>query len=255
MTRLGRVAASLAVRGLRSTRHDGRRRFELIARELSLGATARTALVGPTGCGKSSLLEVLSLARRPAAVQSFTITEAPSGHLADIGAAWRRRDDTALTRLRGRLFGYVPQSGGLLAALTVGDNIALPLRLNGRRAVARVAALAERLSIGDVLRAYPKDLSVGQARRVAIARALAHEPAIVVADEPTAALDAATAEDVMALMTAAAEDGGAGLLVATHDRDLAARFGFRFVEAEMDRGFDLDGVAWRSTRFAAAAEE
>ena len=146
----------------------------------------------------------------------------------DVGAAWRRRDDAFITALRARCFGYVQQIGGLLGFLSVRQNIALSLDILGVAEDGRIGALAEALGIAALLDAYPNDLSVGQRQRVAIARALVHEPALVLADEPTAALDIGTA--------------------ATHDERLARDFGFRLVRAETDI---QDRRQW--TRFAYAA--
>jgi putative ABC transport system ATP-binding protein len=231
---------------MRRVRADRERTFELDVPRLRVRAGERLALVGRTGSGKSSLIEVLAVAAAPDALDTFVLTPR-EGAPVDIGRAWARADDRMLTRARARLFGYVQQVGGLLGFLSVRRNIGLPLEILGRARGDRVASLAEELEIDDLLEAYPGDLSVGQRQRTAIARALVHGPAIVLADEPTAALDLAMAGRVMGLMTAAAERHGTCLILATHDERLAREFGFRFVGAETR----VEGRAMR-TRFVDA---
>ena len=222
----------LRLNGMHRIRADRERVFRLELTALRVRAAERLAFVGPTGSGKSSLIEVIAVAQAPTRVERFEIRRFGDERPIDLGAAWDRQDDPFLTRVRARSFGYVQQVGGLLGFLTVRDNIALSLDMLGRTDRGRVRDLAAALDVAGMLSAYPGDLSVGQRQRVAVARALVHEPAIVLADEPTAALDLAMARRVMGLMTDAAERAGTCLILATHDEDLAAEFGFRFIRAE-----------------------
>jgi putative ABC transport system ATP-binding protein len=192
---------------------------------LELPRGSAYAAAGPSGCGKSTLLDLLALALRPDQCGAFVLSPAGDGRGLDIAAAWAHRGDAKLGAARRRHIGYVLQTGGLLSFLTVRDNIALPARLNRASAGERIAALAERLGIADQLRKYPADLSVGQRQRVAIARALVHRPALVLADEPTAALDPENADVVMDLLVEQTRAEGATLIVATHDRERAASHG------------------------------
>jgi putative ABC transport system ATP-binding protein len=190
---------------------------------LTLPRGAAFAAAGPSGCGKSTLLDLIALALRPDSCGAFVLSPAGDSGDVDIAEAWASGDEAALGAARRRHIGYVLQTGGLLSFLSVRDNIALPARLNGSSDTAHVAALAERLGIADQLAKRPAELSVGQRQRVAIARALVHRPALVLADEPTAALDPETADVVMELLVERTRAEGATLVVATHDRERAAR--------------------------------
>ena len=171
------------------------------------------ALMGPSGCGKSTLLHLCGAMDRPTA-----------GRLAIEGRDLAGLDDDALTRLRRDRIGFVFQFFNLLPTLTLGDNIALPCLLAGAavsEAEARAKALADRVGIGDRLAHYPQQVSGGEAQRAAIARALVHQPALVVADEPTGNLDSANGATVLALLAELNRDLGITILLATHSEDVA----------------------------------
>jgi putative ABC transport system ATP-binding protein len=150
----------------------------------------------------------------------------------DAAALWQRGAGDALARLRAQSFGYVLQTGGLVPFLSVGANAALAQDLAGRRDAARIAALAERLGIAGLLARMPETLSVGQRQRAAILRALAHQPALVLADEPTAALHPEMAVSILALLAEQARAAGAAVLLATHDAPAARTAGFHEVPLE-----------------------
>ncbi|MFV3074866.1 ABC transporter ATP-binding protein [Niveispirillum fermenti] len=253
------AGAVLEVRELTARRADAERRFELHVPSLSLSAGQRVALVAPSGSGKSTLLDTIACARAPDHAVRFTLS-APDGAasdnvvpggtaaegmategMVDVLAAWRRRSESGLARIRARLLGYVHQRGGLLGFLTVAENIGLSLRLAGIQDPDRAGVLAGQLGIADLLDALPAALSVGQRQRVAIARALAHRPPLVLADEPTAALDPDRARDVMAALCDMADRHGTALLVASHDRPLLERFGFSLltIRAQVPAGTRL----------------
>lgn len=179
-------------------RRPGGERFHLRLAAFDVPRGQLLALIGPSGCGKSTALDLLACAlkpdfqeadgRRPAA--RFCFAPTPERR-EDVLAAWRRGGTDALAALRLRHLGYVLQTGGLLPFLSARENILLHCRcldmVKQRREA--VSALVERLGIGHLLKQYPATLSVGERQRVAIARALAHGPGVVLADEPTAALD------------------------------------------------------------------
>ncbi len=172
------------------------------------------ALMGPSGCGKSTLLHLCGAMDRPSA-----------GTLTIEGRDIGRLDDDALTRLRRDRIGFVFQFFNLLPTLTIGDNIALPCLLGGmavQDAEQRAAALAERVGIGHRLAHYPQQVSGGEAQRAAIARALVHQPALLVADEPTGNLDSVNGANVLALLSDLNRDLGITILLATHAADVAA---------------------------------
>ncbi len=214
----------------------GRQRYRLRVPALELRAGRQLAIVGPSGCGKSTLLDLLALALAPdpGGRFEFLAGERPQ----DIAALWRDGRQDRLAALRRQHCGYVLQSGGLLEFLDVRRNIGLPCALLGAPSAERVQALAERLEIGDQLDKKPAALSVGQRQRVAIARALAHAPRLLLADEPTAALDPLNAERVMRLLVEQGRERGACTVVATHDERLARAAGLEVLAIRWQREAD-----------------
>ncbi|MEQ8651896.1 MAG: ATP-binding cassette domain-containing protein [Kiloniellales bacterium] len=215
------------------SRSDGTRRFVLQVPAFRLDRGEKLALVGRSGSGKSTLIEILAAALRPDSVKTFRVQHPEESEARDLAAAWEDNDEAFLSSSRARCFGYVQQIGGLLRFLTTEENIALSLRLGGKPDNGEVEALAEALGIARYLKVHPDRLSVGERQRVAIARALVHHPALVLADEPTGALDIGTAEMVMQLFVETAERWGTSLILATHDPALAESFGFRLIEAQV----------------------
>ena len=202
---------------------DGERSFRLQVDDFRLVPGQAVALTGASGSGKTLLLELLGLLRAPApgAVYHW---EGEKGSR-DLAALWSKGARGAeLARMRGALFGFVPQTGGLVPFLTVSENIALPQKVTGRLDANRVNELIERLEIADVAGLRPAALSIGQRQRTAIARALAHCPPFVVADEPTAALDPEAADRVLTLLLETAEAQKTGVILSSHDLDRVARF-------------------------------
>ena len=175
---------------------------------LNTGETA--ALLGPSGAGKSTLLTMLGLIRRP-----------DSGKIVIGGeTVFDDGSRTDIRTFRRKNIGFVFQKANLLPFLSALDNVRLAMEINdvsGREAKKRAAELLEQFGLGDRLRFMPKELSGGQQQRVAIARALANRPRILLADEPTAALDSAMGRKVMELLRDAARKHNAGVLVVTHD--------------------------------------
>ena len=173
-----------------------------------------TAVVGPSGCGKSTLLHLCGAMDRPSA-----------GEVRHDGRSLADLDDDALTRLRRDRIGFVFQFFNLLPTLTVAENIALPLLLGGREpsaAMARAAEWAERVGVSHRLDHAPPQLSGGEAQRTAIARAVVHEPALLIADEPTGNLDSGNGARILDLLREVNRRSGAALLLATHDATVAA---------------------------------
>jgi putative ABC transport system ATP-binding protein len=190
---------------------------------------AKIALIGESGSGKSTLLELLAMILKPSACGEFLF--APStGSAHDIGGLWLAGAADQLGALRSRHIGYILQYGGLLPYLSVRENIELSRRLLDLPIGDHAADLARRLGIEAQLDKLPDALSVGQRQRVAIARALAHEPKIILADEPTAALDPANSERIFALLVELADALGVTLIAATHAHALAQRAGLTLVE-------------------------
>jgi putative ABC transport system ATP-binding protein len=208
--------------------------------DLEIHAGQMTLLVGPSGCGKTTLISVIAGLLDPTEGAVSVLGE-------DLGALRGRR----LVQFRGANIGFVFQQYNLLPALTAVENAAVPLVIGGvarRTALARAAAILTAVGLGDRLQSLPTELSGGQQQRVAIARALVHEPRLLVCDEPTAALDAASGRTVMELLRRVAVLPGRAVIVVTHDSrvfELGERIvsmsdgRVERVEARTERGRDL----------------
>ena len=184
---------------------------------LELAAGDFVALMGPSGCGKSTLLHLCGAMDRPS-----------SGDVRFEGRDLAALTDDELTRLRRGRVGFVFQFFNLLPTLTLGDNVMLPCLLSGMRtseAESRAKRVAERVGISHRWTHYPQQLSGGEMQRAAIGRALVHEPALVVADEPTGNLDSENGARVLALLRDLNRDLGVTILLATHAADVAAAAG------------------------------
>jgi putative ABC transport system ATP-binding protein len=185
-------------------------------REVSLlaGEGAMVAVMGPSGSGKSTLLTIAG-----------TLEEPTSGEVLIAGQPVAGMSRNAKARLRRRTVGYVFQDFNLLPGLTAAENVALPLELDGlsaRKARASGLRALDRLGLGERAAHYPDQLSGGERQRVAIARAMVGERRLLLADEPSGALDSANSEAVMRLLHDACQDAGMTAVVVTHDAQLAA---------------------------------
>ncbi|MFJ7247061.1 ABC transporter ATP-binding protein [Kitasatospora sp. NPDC098652] len=166
-----------------------------------------TAVMGPSGSGKSTLL------RAAAGLEAVD-----RGEVRVAGAVLGGLRDKELTILRRERIGFVFQSFNLLPALTAAQNVALPAKLSGRRpAAAEVAAALAAVGLADRAGHRPGELSGGQQQRVAIARALITRPAVLLADEPTGALDTRSGREVLTLLRGMADDPGRAVVMVTHD--------------------------------------
>jgi putative ABC transport system ATP-binding protein len=178
-----------------------------------VGAGEAVAIVGVSGSGKSTLLGLLAGLDTPSA-GSVRI----DSH--DLAAL----DEDGRAALRGRMVGFVFQSFQLLPAMTALENVMLPLELAGAADAAVPArAMLERVGLADRLHHYPKQLSGGEQQRVAIARAFVTRPKLLLADEPTGNLDAATGQQVIELLFELNRESGTTLLLVTHDEAITAR--------------------------------
>jgi putative ABC transport system ATP-binding protein len=169
-------------------------------------------LVGRSGSGKSTLLNLIAGIDQPTA-----------GTVAVNGTDLTALDEHARTRFRRRHIGFVFQFFNLIPLLTVEENLLLPLDLNGRAdadGVARARALLKRVGLAGRGGSFPERLSGGEQQRIAIARALVHDPALILADEPTGNLDADTAAGVLDLLDTLAREAGRTVLIATHSREV-----------------------------------
>ena len=203
--------------------------FQLSVPQLDVHAGDQIAVLGQSGCGKSTLLDILAMTLEPSSCESFHFEPVGAANT-DISTAWKNHNMDLLAGLRGHHIGYVLQTGGLLPFITVRENIELPRRLCELAGDGTVEDLGQRLRISDQFDKLPAELSVGQRQRVAVARALAHEPTVVLADEPTASLDPHTAGEVMGLFVDLAAQHGITLLIASHDWERMADLGLSRLE-------------------------
>ncbi len=216
-----RRGARLAVEGLTMTYGPVR---VLDGIDLVVEPGESLAVVGPSGCGKSTLLGLLGGLELPTAGE---VVVGPH-HVSAL-------PERARTALRRRAFGFVFQSDNLQPFLTAWENVALQSVLAGRPDDARTrSALLDALGIGELGSRFPDQLSGGQRQRVAVARALVHDPLVVLADEPTGALDVASAARVVDLLLDLSRRKGTTLVVVTHDRAVAERMD-RLVELRAGR--------------------
>jgi putative ABC transport system ATP-binding protein len=181
--------------------------------DLSVDGGELVAIMGPSGSGKSTLLLIAG-----------SLEEPSSGEVLVEGAALSGMSGDDLARLRRRSIGYVFQDFNLLAGLTAVENVALPLELDGVRMRAAHRAgrrILDELGLGDRAGRYPDELSGGERQRLAIARAVVGDRKLLLADEPTGALDSVNGEAVMRMLRAACRRGIAGVVV-THNAQLAS---------------------------------
>ena len=183
--------------------------------DFSADAGEMTFVVGPSGCGKTTLISILAAMLR-----------ADAGSVDVFGHDPSKMSAAALTRFRSTTIGFVFQQFNLLTALDAADNAAVPLVVQGlspSKARRRACELLDSLGLASSLSKFPPQLSGGQQQRVAIARALIHEPKLVVCDEPTASLDAASGRAVMELLRVFAVRPDRAAIIVTHDDRI---FGF-----------------------------
>lgn len=176
-------------------------------------------IVGPSGCGKTTLLSVIA-----------ATLDADDGTVEVLGQRLDRMNAAQKTVFRKKSVGFIFQQYNLLPTITAAENVAVPLLLNGKsrkESLDRAAAALASVGLGNRTQSLPRQLSGGQQQRVAIARALVHDPALVVCDEPTAALDGETGKKVMEILRDIAAAPDRAVLIVTHDHrvfDYGERF-------------------------------
>ena len=207
-------------------RGSGAEAFHLRIERLAIHEGERVAILGPSGCGKSTCLDLLAMTLRPTSAGRFRLRLRGEGE-ADVAALWDSADRALMTALRARHFGYVLQTGGLLPFLSIYENVVVSRRLLGLACPGPADDILRFLGVHHLARRIPAKVSIGERQRAAVARAIAHSPRIVLADEPTASLDPANAEKVMALFVRLAAELGITLVVVSHDRALVERMDLR----------------------------
>jgi putative ABC transport system ATP-binding protein len=211
---MNEIRPALTARGVRKTfEAENAPVRALRGVNLAIGPGEFVALMGPSGCGKSTLLNLVA-----------GLEMADEGEIEVAGEPVTGQSEDQLARLRRRHIGLVFQFFNLLEGMTVLENVALPAVIAGRKrkmAETRARDLLDLLGIGDKAASVPGVLSGGQRQRLAIARALANEPTLLLADEPTGALDSEGGSEVIELMRRL-HRGGQTIVLVTHDADVAA---------------------------------
>jgi putative ABC transport system ATP-binding protein len=207
---------SISCRGVRKVYEGASPVVALDGIDLEIGAGEFAAIVGPSGCGKSTLLHLIG-----------GIDRASSGQVLAGGRDLARLDEAERTLYRRRQVGTVFQFFNLLPHLTILENVALPLVLDGRpkEASARAGELLGLVGLADRENAHPYELSGGQMQRVAVARALSARPGVLIADEPTGNLDSQTGGTVLDLIEELRRQQGVTVVLATHAPEAARRAG------------------------------
>jgi putative ABC transport system ATP-binding protein len=205
--------------------------FRLCVPSLEIQAGENIAIVGHSGCGKSTLLDMLALILCPDATDHFEISPVDA-RSDNIDILWQQKNQDRLAQVRRQHIGYVLQSGGLLPYLTVRENIELPRKLLKLADDDSISSISRVLGIHRQLDKLPGLLSAGERQRAAFARALSHRPSILLADEPTAALDPITARKIMAVVMELIKGLKITLITASHDWAHVYKMELRILDQE-----------------------
>jgi len=223
----------LHIEDLCIVRGQGSQAHRVSLPQLALRPGEVMAVTGESGCGKSTLLEAIGLLLRPSHIGRFMLSQA-SGQR-DVAALLNGDRQAELADMRARQLGFVLQNGGLLPYLNVRDNIRLPCQLLGKTPDKTLLnRIIDTLKLGPLLARYPAQLSFGERQRTAFARAIVQRPALVLAEEPTAALDPHNAQQLFNLFIELVRQEGMMALVVCHDWPLVERFGLPCLIARTD---------------------
>ncbi|QAV22978.1 ABC transporter ATP-binding protein [Proteus hauseri] len=222
----------IQIEGMAITRGDAQQGFRVALPSLMLDKGEIGALTGLSGCGKSTLLEMIGLILRPDELSQFQLGDNFSITQAVLG-----NEQAQLSALRAEKLGFMLQNGGLLPFLTVMQNIQLPRKMLGLSPHSDwLDHVIDHLQLRSLLNRLPRQLSIGERQRAAFIRAIAHEPALLLADEPTAALDPHNAQALYALIVEMVKQLNISALVVSHDWSLVERFGFSHYHAQLEGG-------------------
>ena len=212
-------------------RRGGPQGFYVSLPALTLGTGEVAALTGPSGCGKSTLLEMTGAILRPGTLGAYQLAER------DIAAPLLAEDEPTLAAIRARDLGFMLQHGGLLPWLPVMENITLARRLAGLAPQSSWLETAiDTLGIRHLLKSLPSRLSIGERQRVAFIRAIAHQPRLLLADEPTAALDPDNASRLFALIVETVSRLDMTAIIVSHDWQRVDQFGLKRYTASIEEG-------------------
>jgi len=213
--------------------------YELSVPHFDIPRSAKVGIIGDSGSGKTTFLEILGLLTWPDRVAAYDY--APDREQGRIGLAdaLEQKRVNLLSTLRARTIGFILQDGGLLPYLTIRENADLGRSLSGRdRNGSRIEALARVLGLDGYLDRYQSALSGGQRQRAAILRTLATDVPLLLADEPTAALDPRNAHAVIAALAHTATETGTTVVAVSHNAEILAEYGFALMRVAVDEGDD-----------------
>lgn len=211
-------------------------RFELHIPQLQLERASINVVLGRSGCGKSTLLDALSLLAPFDNYDCFTLGQAKGMPKLNVKKSYSRHR----AQWQREELGYIHQGGALLSFLSARENILLPAKLSGKKLKrGAIEKWAQRLDIEEHLDKYPQALSIGQRQRVSIARALIHQPSLVLADEPTGALDPISALEAKNLLIESVKLSGACAIIVTHDAELFHDSALRYFNFHIKRSPSL----------------
>lgn len=222
------------LRDVEKVRTKGGVSFTLLVPELVIHRGEFLSVVGPSGCGKSTLLDILALVLQPSSSSNFNICVNRNGavEVCDIP----NLSENGAARIRRKSIGYVLQNGGLMPFLTVLENIMITAKISGTTVTQQqFDTLIGVLGLEDQLNKKPQYLSGGQRQRVAVARALIHRPSIILADEPTAAVDYPTALDIRDELKSLAHKVNSAVVMVTHDQSLVKDISDSVVQFKVTR--------------------
>lgn len=212
-------------------RRGGPQGFYVSLPELTLRPGEVAALTGPSGCGKSTLLEMTGSILRPGSLGVYQLGER------DIAAPLLAEDEPTLAAIRAHELGFMLQHGGLLPWLPVMENITLARRLAGMATHSPWLETAiDTLGVRHLLKSLPSRLSIGERQRVAFIRAIAHQPRLLLADEPTAALDPDNASRLFALIVEMVHSLEMTAIVVSHDWQRVDHYGLKRYTASIEEG-------------------
>ncbi|OTA20369.1 ABC transporter, ATP-binding protein [Xenorhabdus beddingii] len=221
----------LHIESMQIQRGQAEQGFTVSLPSLSLAAGEVAALTGPSGCGKSTLLEMIGGILQPDHLSRYQLGTPPCDIATPILAGEERR----LAEIRAKDLGFVLQHGGLLPWLSVEQNIQLPRKIAGLVTQSDWLDTAiSRLNIEGLMKKMPSQLSIGERQRVAFARAIAHQPQLLLADEPTAALDPHNAERLFSLIVEMVSSLSLVAVIVSHDWQRVTDFGLKRYAAKVD---------------------
>lgn len=222
--------SALAIRNLEIVRGKANQAFKVSLPNLVLSPGEAIAVTGSSGCGKSTLIEALGLILEPSRLDRFELV---GQDISSVVNSQQTKHDLTLSSLRCQHYGFVPQTNGLLPYLKVQQNIELQAQIQGRSIDKPwLAHATARLGLETLTNRYARELSVGQRQRVSFLRAIAHRPSILLADEPTAALDPDHAIALFEVMLELARDLHVATVVVTHEWELVQSFGLSRLTAK-----------------------